>query len=210
MCRRLRPKELEDLSALNALYRPGPLDGGMIDDFIDRHRGFKPTEYILPQMEEILGNTFGVLVYQEQIMQLAQKLAGYSLGQADLMRRAMGKPGRTYDIVLFGATGFTGGLTADYLAANAPADLKWAIAGRSQAKLEKVRERLSGINPALADMPLVIADSSDPTALAAMAESTSVVISTVGPYALYGEPLVKACAEAGTDYTDLTGEPGDG
>jgi DNA polymerase III subunit alpha len=91
MCRRLRPKELEDLSALNALYRPGPLDGGMIDDFIDRHRGIKPVEYILPEMEDILGNTFGVLVYQEQIMQLAQKLAGYSLGQADLMRRAMGK-----------------------------------------------------------------------------------------------------------------------
>ncbi|CAN5392621.1 DNA polymerase III subunit alpha [soil metagenome] len=91
MCRRLRPKELEDLSALNALYRPGPLDGGMIDDFIDRHRGLKPTEYIVPEMENILGNTFGVLVYQEQIMQLAQKLAGYSLGEADLMRRAMGK-----------------------------------------------------------------------------------------------------------------------
>jgi len=63
----------------------------MIDDFIDRHRGLKPVEYILPEMEGILGNTFGVLVYQEQIMQLAQKLAGYSLGQADLMRRAMGK-----------------------------------------------------------------------------------------------------------------------
>jgi|CXWL01.1.fsa_nt_gi DNA polymerase-3 subunit alpha len=91
MCRRLRPKELEDLSALNALYRPGPLDGGMIDDFIDRHRGIKEVEYLLPEMEDILGNTFGVLVYQEQIMQLAQKLAGYSLGQADLMRRAMGK-----------------------------------------------------------------------------------------------------------------------
>ncbi len=91
MCRRLRPKELEDLSALNALYRPGPLDGGMIDDFIDRHRGIKPVEYIVPEMKDILGNTFGVLVYQEQIMQLAQKLAGYSLGEADLMRRAMGK-----------------------------------------------------------------------------------------------------------------------
>ena len=91
MCRKLRPKELEDLSALNALYRPGPLDGGMIDDFIDRHRGIKEVEYIVPEMEDILGNTFGVLVYQEQIMQLAQKLAGYSLGEADLMRRAMGK-----------------------------------------------------------------------------------------------------------------------
>ncbi len=91
ICRRLRPKELEDLSALNALYRPGPIDGGMIDDFIDRHRGDKPVQYILPEMEDILGNTFGVLVYQEQIMQIAQKLAGYSLAQADLMRRAMGK-----------------------------------------------------------------------------------------------------------------------
>ena len=91
MCRRLKPKELEDLSALNALYRPGPLDGGMIDDFIDRHRGIKPVEYIVPEMEDILGNTFGVLVYQEQIMQLLQKLAGYSLGSADLVRRAMGK-----------------------------------------------------------------------------------------------------------------------
>ncbi|MFN0277761.1 MAG: DNA polymerase III subunit alpha [Pyrinomonadaceae bacterium] len=91
MCRRLRPKELEDLSALNALYRPGPLDGGMIDDFINRHRGAQEVSYIVPEMEEILGNTYGVLVYQEQIMQLAQKLAGYSLGDADLMRRAMGK-----------------------------------------------------------------------------------------------------------------------
>ncbi|MFL6466498.1 MAG: OB-fold nucleic acid binding domain-containing protein, partial [Pyrinomonadaceae bacterium] len=82
---------LEDLSALNALYRPGPIDGGMIEEFILRHRGEKEIEYILPEMEDILKNTFGVLVYQEQIMQLAQKLAGYSLGEADLMRRAMGK-----------------------------------------------------------------------------------------------------------------------
>ncbi|MGQ0542122.1 MAG: DNA polymerase III subunit alpha, partial [Blastocatellia bacterium] len=91
ICRRLKPKELEDLSALNALYRPGPIDGGMIEDFILRHRGEKKVEYLIPEMEEILSNTYGVLVYQEQIMQLAQKLAGYSLGEADLMRRAMGK-----------------------------------------------------------------------------------------------------------------------
>jgi DNA polymerase III subunit alpha len=91
ICRRLKPKTLEDLSALNALYRPGPIDGGMIEEFILRHRGEKEIEYLLPEMEEILKNTFGVLVYQEQIMQLAQKLAGYSLGEADLMRRAMGK-----------------------------------------------------------------------------------------------------------------------
>ena len=91
ICRRLKPKTLEDLSALNALYRPGPIDGGMIEEFILRHRGEKEIKYLVPEMEEILKNTFGVLVYQEQIMQLAQKLAGYSLGDADLMRRAMGK-----------------------------------------------------------------------------------------------------------------------
>lgn len=94
ICRRLKPRELEDLAALNALYRPGPLDGGMVDDFIARHRGEKPVRYIVPQMKEILKNTFGILVYQEQIMQLAQQLAGYSLGEADLMRRAMGKKKR--------------------------------------------------------------------------------------------------------------------
>ncbi len=90
ICRKLKPESLEDLSALNALYRPGPLDGGMVDDFIARRHGRKVT-YIVPQMKDILENTYGILVYQEQIMQLAQKLAGYSLGEADLMRRAMGK-----------------------------------------------------------------------------------------------------------------------
>lgn len=94
ICRRLKPKCLEDLAALNALYRPGPIDGGMIDDFIDRHHGKKTVRYIVPEMKEILNNTLGIIVYQEQIMQLAQRLAGYSLGEADLMRRAMGKKKR--------------------------------------------------------------------------------------------------------------------
>jgi DNA polymerase-3 subunit alpha len=94
ICRRLKPKELEDLAALNALYRPGPLDGGMVDDFISRHRGEKRVQYIVPEMREILQNTYGILVYQEQIMQIAQKLGGYSLGEADMMRRAMGKKKR--------------------------------------------------------------------------------------------------------------------
>jgi DNA polymerase III subunit alpha len=94
ICRRLKPKGLEDLAALNALYRPGPLDGGMVDDFIERHHGHKSVRYLLPEMKEILSNTYGIIVYQEQIMQLAQKLAGYSLGEADLMRRAMGKKKR--------------------------------------------------------------------------------------------------------------------
>ena len=94
ICRQMKPKELEDLSALNALYRPGPIDGGMIPDFIARFRGDKKVKYLVPEMEDILRNTYGVLVYQEQIMQLAQKLAGYSLGEADMMRRAMGKKKR--------------------------------------------------------------------------------------------------------------------
>lgn len=94
ICQKLKPKELEDLAALNALYRPGPLDGGMVDDFIARHRGEKKVRYIIPEMEDILRNTYGILVYQEQIMQLAQKLAGFSLGEADMMRRAMGKKQR--------------------------------------------------------------------------------------------------------------------
>lgn len=91
ICRKFRPESLEDLSALNALYRPGPLDGGMVDDYIERRHGRRRVQYIAPQMKEVLENTYGVLVYQEQIMQLAQKLAGYSLGEADMMRRAMGK-----------------------------------------------------------------------------------------------------------------------
>ncbi|MDQ4121848.1 MAG: DNA polymerase III subunit alpha [Acidobacteriota bacterium] len=94
ICRRLKPKGIEDLAALNALYRPGPLDGGMVDDFINRHRGQKQVRYLVPQMKEILNNTHGIIVYQEQIMQLAQNLAGYTLGEADMMRRAMGKKKR--------------------------------------------------------------------------------------------------------------------
>jgi DNA polymerase-3 subunit alpha len=94
ICRRLKPKGLEDLAALNALYRPGPLDGGMVDDFISRHRGEKAVRYIVPVMKDILQNTYGILVYQEQIMQIAQKLGGYTLGEADMMRRAMGKKKR--------------------------------------------------------------------------------------------------------------------
>ena len=94
ICRKLKPKGVEDLAALNALYRPGPLDGGMVDEFIQRHHGKKNVRYLVPEMKEILSNTYGIIVYQEQIMQLAQKLAGYTLSEADLMRRAMGKKKR--------------------------------------------------------------------------------------------------------------------
>ncbi|WP_299049950.1 saccharopine dehydrogenase NADP-binding domain-containing protein [uncultured Nocardioides sp.] len=109
---------------------------------------------------------------------------------------------RDLDLVLLGATGFTGGLTADYLAAHAPDGLRWALAGRSADKLAAVRDRLG-----LPDLELVVVDSSDPAGLAAMAARTRLVVTTVGPYQAYGEPLVAACAAAGTDYCDLTGEP---
>ena len=89
--RRYQPTVLEDLTALNALYRPGPIQGGMIDDFIERKHGRRKVEYELPELEEILKETLGVIVYQEQVMQIANRLAGYSLGEADLLRRAMGK-----------------------------------------------------------------------------------------------------------------------
>src|SRR5437016_3884367 len=89
--RRYRPNSIEDLTALNALYRPGPIQGGMIDDFIDRKHGRKRIEYELPELQETLQETFGMIVYQEQVMQIANRLAGYSLGEADLLRRAMGK-----------------------------------------------------------------------------------------------------------------------
>jgi DNA polymerase III subunit alpha len=89
--RRYQPNSIEDLTALNALYRPGPIQGGMIDDFIDRKQGRKKVEYELPELQEILQETLGVIVYQEQVMQIANRLAGYSLGEADLLRRAMGK-----------------------------------------------------------------------------------------------------------------------
>jgi DNA polymerase-3 subunit alpha len=89
--RRYKPTTVEDLTALNALYRPGPIQGGMIDDFIDRKWGRKKIEYELPDLETLLRETLGVIVYQEQVMQIANRLAGYSLGEADLLRRAMGK-----------------------------------------------------------------------------------------------------------------------
>ena len=108
---------------------------------------------------------------------------------------------REYDVVVFGATGFTGALTAEYLAGHAPDPTRWAIAGRNQSKLEQVRERIG------ADTQLVHADVSEPDSLRALAESTRVLITTVGPYINYGEAVVAACAAAGTDYVDLTGEP---
>lgn len=112
---------------------------------------------------------------------------------------------RIYDVIVYGATGFTGRLVAEHMLAKygAGSDVRWAIAGRSRAKLEQIRREIG----APENLPLVLANASDPASLLAMAKSTQAVITTVGPYQLYGEGLVAACAEAGTDYVDLCGEP---
>lgn len=109
------------------------------------------------------------------------------------------------DIVVYGATGFTGQLVAEYLATHYKGDasLKWAMAGRSLDKLKAVREEIG----APAETPLIVADASDEASLKAMVAQTKSVITTVGPYQFYGEPLLAACVAAGTDYFDLCGEP---
>jgi short subunit dehydrogenase-like uncharacterized protein len=115
---------------------------------------------------------------------------------------------RLHDLVLFGATGFTGGLVADYLATRLSGSVvRWALGGRDRTKLAAVRARLSAVDPALAELPLVVADTDDGASVRAMAESCRVIATTVGPYARWGEPLVAACVDAATDYVDLTGEP---
>jgi short subunit dehydrogenase-like uncharacterized protein len=110
-----------------------------------------------------------------------------------------------FDIVVYGATGFTGQLVAEYLATHYRDDdrLKWAMAGRSLDKLKSVRDAIG----AIADTPLIVADSGDVASLNAMIEQARLVISTVGPYQLYGNELLAACVKSGTDYVDLCGEP---
>jgi DNA polymerase III subunit alpha len=89
--RKLKPDKFEDIIAVNALYRPGPLGSGMVDDFIERRHGRQKITYLFPELEPILAETFGVIVYQEQVMKIASAIGGYSLGEADILRRAMGK-----------------------------------------------------------------------------------------------------------------------
>ncbi len=89
--KKLKPESLDDLSAMNALYRPGPLDSHMVDEYIDRKRGFKEIKYEHPSLETILKETYGVIVYQEQVIKIASELAGYSLSRADILRKAIGK-----------------------------------------------------------------------------------------------------------------------
>ncbi|WP_294191142.1 saccharopine dehydrogenase NADP-binding domain-containing protein [uncultured Sphingomonas sp.] len=111
---------------------------------------------------------------------------------------------REFDVIVYGATGYTGRLVAEYLAQTYPTGVRWAMAGRSMAKLEAVRAEM-GVP---ADVPLVTADADAPASLRAMCARATVVITTVGPYQLYGSDLVAACVETGTAYVDLCGEPG--
>ncbi len=112
---------------------------------------------------------------------------------------------RTHDVIVFGATGFTGQLVAEYLQSTygSRGELSWALAGRQPARLAEVRDAIG----ADASLPLLAADASDPAGMAGLARQASVIITTVGPYQRYGQALITACAEAGTDYVDLCGEP---
>lgn len=112
---------------------------------------------------------------------------------------------KRHDIVVWGATGFVGKLICEYLLERYHADktVRWAMAARSASKLETLRAEFGG---AASEIPVIIADAADPASLETLVQSTRVVISTVGPYALYGSPLVEACAKHGTDYVDLAGE----
>ena len=110
---------------------------------------------------------------------------------------------RELDVVVFGATGFAGRLVAGYLAGHAPGGVRIGLAGRSERRLAGVR---AGLGAAAVAWPLLVADSADPVSLAALARAARVVVTTVGPYRARGLALVQACAEAGTDYADLTGE----
>jgi short subunit dehydrogenase-like uncharacterized protein len=110
---------------------------------------------------------------------------------------------RDFDVIVYGATGFTGRLVAEYVAQTYPTGVRWAMAGRSLTKLEEVRAEM-GVP---GDVPLIAANADDPASLRAMCERATVVISTVGPYQLYGSDLVAACAATGTAYVDLCGEP---
>jgi short subunit dehydrogenase-like uncharacterized protein len=113
---------------------------------------------------------------------------------------------RKYDIVVFGATSFVGQILTNYMLEHYPVEgkLKWAIAGRSQTKLDELK---TSLGTAAASLPIIVADTNTSESIDALVGATKVIISTVGPYALYGEPVIKACVSQGTDYCDLTGEP---
>lgn len=114
---------------------------------------------------------------------------------------------RPFDIIVYGATGYSGTITCEYLAAKAGRNVKWAIAGRDKGKLETLRSELAKIDATLNNMELFVVDANEYSQILNLASKTRVLCSFVGPYRIYGEPVVRACVEAGTDYVDVTGEP---
>ena len=114
---------------------------------------------------------------------------------------------RKYEVVVFGATGFTGRLIAEYIARSYKASFAWAIAGRNEDKLAEIKAGLVEIEPSCAEIGTIVADHRNWASLVMMAAQTKVVLTTVGPYVEYGEPLVRACLSGGADYVDITGEP---
>eukprot|EP01098_Paradermamoeba_levis_P007628 TRINITY_DN3162_c0_g1_i2.p1 TRINITY_DN3162_c0_g1~~TRINITY_DN3162_c0_g1_i2.p1 ORF type:complete len:433 (-),score=128.00 TRINITY_DN3162_c0_g1_i2:118-1371(-) len=113
---------------------------------------------------------------------------------------------RELDVIVWGSTGFTGSLVAEYLAKNYSGRISWGLGGRNQAKLEEVRQRLVEINPTAKDIPILTANISDPRSMEALVSKASVIISTAGPFLQLGTPVVEACVKVGTDYVDITGE----
>ncbi|GBF98360.1 saccharopine dehydrogenase [Raphidocelis subcapitata] len=114
--------------------------------------------------------------------------------------------GRKFDVVVFGAGGFTGRLVCEHIARDYQGKVRWAMAGRDAAKLEEIKKNLVAINPAVEAVPVIVADAFDSPALSSMAQSTSVIINVAGPYAKYGDKVVKAAVDEGTHYCDITGE----
>ena len=122
----------------------------------------------------------------------------------------MTQPSPAFHLIVFGATSFVGRILTRYLATTygVGGELKWAIAGRSEARLQQVRQELAdSLHGSTSGLPILLADAASDEQLRALCDQTRAIVSTVGPYALYGEPLLRACAESGTDYCDLTGEP---
>ncbi|KAL3152249.1 hypothetical protein ABBQ32_001328 [Trebouxia sp. C0010 RCD-2024] len=113
---------------------------------------------------------------------------------------------RPYEVVIWGATGTVGKLVCEHVAQNYQGRVKWAIAGRNQAKLEAIRNHVAEMNPECQNVPIILGDITDQASLDSMASQSKVVIATAGPFARYGTPVVDACVRSGADYCDITGE----
>lgn len=165
------------------------------------------TAFVLPAWLGVLLPLSLVSVGVKTAFQKKRIQAPISLDNVKVLKKASDNTGRDYDLILFGATGFTGRLAALYLAKTyGMKHFRWAIAGRRQDALKAIRDELIAIDPALKDLPIVIADSNDHPSIDRMVASSKCIITTSGPFARYGKYLVQSCAVHGTHYCDITGE----